>query len=303
MESKQLGVMAGLAAFCLWGVFPVYFKLIDEVPSSEVLAHRIVWSFVFLFIYLLASKRSLFRAVFQIPWRGYALLFLSAILISLNWLVFIYAIVSEKTLDASLGYFINPIFSIALGVLFLGERLNRWQLVSLMLAAVAVVYQLIDLGTLPWISLTLAASFGLYGMIRKHVKVDSIQGLFVETIILTPFAFGFLLWLHWGGELLFLQSSRRLDIYLVFAGFVTAVPLILFAVGVRRIPLSQMGFFQYLAPSLQFLIAVLVFAEPLAPAKLVSFILVWCSLAILLLAKPIERSFHHLKTLLRSRLV
>ena len=294
MDAKRLGSLAGLSSFLLWGIFPVYFKLVANVPARGVLAHRIVWSFGFLLIYLLAVKGSFKHLLKGVNRRGLALLSVSAILIAVNWLVFIYAIASAQTIDASFGYFINPIFIIALGVIFLGERLHRWQLVSLFLAICAVIYQLIELGELPWISLVLALSFGLYGMIRKQVEVESVQGLFIETAILSPLAFGFLLWLIGTGESHFLHHGWVLDLYLVLAGLVTSIPLILFAVGVRRVSYSEIGFYQYLAPSLQFLTAILIFEEPLQAGKLWSFILVWIGLACLILGRPIEHLFRQI---------
>lgn len=278
MNKEQKGIAFALSTFFMWGVFPVYFKLLADVGAVQVLAHRIVWSAIILFALLYFSSK--LRQVFRLlSLKKVALnLLASGVLISINWGVFIWAVERGQILETSLGYFINPLFSILLGAIFLKERLSKASKISLFIVVIAICVQVYDLGSLPFISLILPASFAFYGLIRKKVRVPSIHGLFVETMLTLPFALGFLLYLWSVGE-------ARLDFdstgfLLAFSGVVTILPLLTFNSAAKYLRLSTLGFFQYLSPSISFLVAIFLYNEPLGMLKLASFMLIWASLAI-----------------------
>lgn len=277
-----------LGAYLVWGIAPLYFHALRGVHPVEILGHRIVWSVAFL-VLVLSIRRELRPALRLLTSRAVGSLCVSSLLIGLNWLLFIYAIVSGRTLQASFGYFINPLVTIALGVFFLKERLSRTQVVCLSVAAIGVGIQLLGFGELPWLSLTMAISFALYAVLRKQGNVPPLPGLLVETILTMPFALVGFWWLHSTGRLVFPYAPGATQGLLAAAGVITAVPLLLFVAGTQRIPLSVLGFLQYIAPSLQFFMAVAVFGEPLSTAKLVSFACVWLSLALLLITPFVAR--------------
>lgn len=270
----------GVLAFALWGCFPVYFKMVQEASPDEILAHRIVWSAVMLVGILYVTrrfevlKRTLASARLR---RG---LLLTSLIIALNWLIFIWAVNSQHTLQASLGYFICPLINCLFGYLFYGERLTPLQKFALMFAVAGVSIPLLALGRIPWISLCLAVSFALYGTLRKKYQADPIAGLGVETLILTPVALGWMTWLAADGQIAFGAFGPTFSIYLVMAGLVTSLPLVLFASAANQIPLTAIGFLQYIAPSLQFLLAVFAFGEAFAVNDALSFALIWTGLAI-----------------------
>lgn len=278
MNKEQKGIAFALSTFFMWGVFPIYFKLLADVGAVQVLAHRIVWSAIILFalLYFGSKLRQVFRLL---SIKKVALnLLASGVLISINWGVFIWAVERGQILETSLGYFINPLFSILLGAIFLKERLSKASKISLFIVVIAICVQIYDLGSLPFISLILPASFAFYGLIRKKVRVPSIHGLFVETMLTLPFALGFLLYLWSVGE-------ARLDFdntgfLLAFSGVVTILPLLTFNSAAKYLRLSTLGFFQYLSPSISFLVAIFLYNEPLGMLKLASFMLIWASLAI-----------------------
>lgn len=278
MPSHNKGVLFALGAFLIWGVCPIYFKLLTHVSPGEILSHRIIWSCVLLLILLLASRR-LYRvqAVLRQP-RQLLNLTLSALLVAGNWLLFIWSVNNNHLLEASLGYYINPLLNILLGMLFLGERLRRIQSLAVALAGVGVIIQVVLLGHLPWIALTLAASFSIYGLIRKQIAVDAQTGLFVETMLLLPLALIYLLTLANSSTSDLTQNASSLNLLLMAAGVVTTVPLLLFTAGARLIPLSTLGFIQYLGPSIMFLLALFYYDEPVQPAKLLTFGFIWSAL-------------------------
>ena len=278
MNKEQKGIAFALSTFFMWGVFPVYFKLLADVGAVQVLAHRILRSAIILFALLYFSSK--LRQVFRLlSIKKVALnLLASGVLISINWGVYIWAVERGQILETSLGYFINPLFSILLGAIFLKERLSKASKISLFIVVIAICVQIYDLGSLPFISLILPASFAFYGLIRKKVRVPSIHGLFVETMLTLPFALGFLLYLWSVGE-------ARLDFdstgfLLAFSGVVTILPLLTFNSAAKYLRLSTLGFFQYLSPSISFLLAIFLYNEPLGMLKLASFVLIWASLAI-----------------------
>ncbi|HEY0086044.1 MAG TPA: EamA family transporter RarD [Allosphingosinicella sp.] len=273
------GMALGLSAYLLWGILPLYFKAVHHVGAVEIVAHRIVWSLFFLAA--LATWWKSWRAIrtaIATP-RVLMTLALTATLIGVNWLVYIYAVVHDHVLEGSLGYFLNPLVNVLLGVFLLKEKLSTAQKLAVLLAAVGVAILAVRAGGAIWISLTLAASFALYGYLRKVAPVDSLEGLSIETIILTPVAFGYIMWLQASGSGSFLET-RGTDILLVLGGAITAIPLLLFTAAARRLPYSTLGFLQYVAPSLQFLLAVLVFGEKLTTAHIVCFGAIWAALVI-----------------------
>jgi chloramphenicol-sensitive protein RarD len=279
-KTDYQGLLYGLLAFGLWGFGPIYFKAVAGVAPSEVLSHRIVWSVAFLLLLLGLSGRLSGMKVLLEQRGRLAWLFTTALLISVNWLTFIWAIANDRMIDASLGYFINPLFTVLLALLFLHERLRRVQVIAIMLACTGVIYQVYTRGALPWVSLTLMGTFGFYGLIRKRIAVDPVQGLTVETLLMLPFALGYLLWLEGQGAASFFHVSQRLDILLLLAGIVTALPLVLFAASANRISLTLLGILHYIAPSMTFLLAVLVYDEPFARQQLISFLFIWSAIVL-----------------------
>ncbi|EKE75894.1 EamA family transporter RarD [Gallaecimonas xiamenensis] len=276
VDSK--GTFYALGAYFLWGIAPAYFKLIQAVPATEILTHRVVWSCVLLLGLLLGLRKlAAVRQVFR-QRRQWQTLLLTACLIATNWGLFIWAINSNHMLEASLGYYINPLINVALGMLFLGERLRRLQWVALALAALGVLAQLIAYGSLPWIALVLATSFGLYGLFRKKVPVDPIAGLFVETLLLLPAALVYLWWLDSPTGMS--HNTWQLNGLLIAAGVVTTVPLLCFIAAARHLPLSVLGFFQYIGPSLTFVLAVAVYGESFDPHKALTFLFIWGALGV-----------------------
>ncbi len=278
-RQQTTGVLTVGGAYLLWGAFPIYFHALKGVPPLEVLAHRIAWSTLFM-VLLVSALRRWGEVRRQLAVSGTAgVLVATAVLISLNWLVYIWAVGAGHVLEASLGYYVNPLISVLLGVVFLEEPLSRWQQAAVGLAAVGVVALMIWLGRPPWVALTLALSFGLYGLLRKRVQVDALTGLLTEVVVLLPFAAGWLGWKGAGGALAF-GASPGVTTLLAAAGVVTAVPLLLFGAGVRRLRLATVGLLQYVNPTAQFLIAVFLFGEPFSAAHAVAFLFVWVALCV-----------------------
>jgi len=274
------GLAAAIGSFAFWGVFPLYLSLLAAVPALEILAHRIVWCCVFVVAWVaLRGELPAIRAALTTR-STLRRLAASGTLISINWLTYVWAVNNGHVIDASLGYFINPLVSIVLGVAVLSERLNRAQLTAVAFAAAGVAYLAIVTGQAPWISLVLAFSFGLYGLIRKVVAVDSLPALATETLLLAPLAAGYLLWVGAQGTASFGRLGTGTDLLLLGSGIATAVPLAMFAYGARRIPLSTVGLTQYLAPTMQLLCGVFFFGEPFPWARALGFVLIWFGLAI-----------------------
>lgn len=277
-REQKLGGIFAASAYSLWGVAPLYFKQIDFIPATEILLHRIVWSFVLLSLIVLALRQSdKVLAVLRQP-KMLGWLLLSALLLGGNWGLFIWSVNNHQMLDASLGYYINPLLNVLLGMLFLGERLRKMQWAAVALATSGVLIQLITFGSLPWIALTLAGSFAIYGLMRKKLAVDAITGLFYESLLLLPLA----LWYWWqfadSSAANLLSNSWQLNGYLIAAGLVTTVPLLCFIAGARRLQLSTMGFFQYIGPSFMFVFGVWLYHEPFAAERFVTFGLIWLAL-------------------------
>jgi chloramphenicol-sensitive protein RarD len=274
------GILYAIGAYGLWGVFPIYWKLIQSVPALEIIGHRIIWTFVFLVLVLTLTKdwAVLKRASRE---RKTVLTFcLSALLLSINWLVYVYGVNSGFIVETSLGYFINPLVSMLLGIVFLREQLRLGQWIPVGLAFLGVVYLTVSYGALPWIALILAFSFGTYGLIRKTAPLGSLHGLTLETGLMCLLALPYLAILEATGEAAFGHQTTLTTILLLMAGVATGVPLLLFGAAARRIQLSELGFIQYIAPSTQFLIGVLIYGEDFSQDRVIGFSLIWLALLI-----------------------
>ncbi|MGR4068310.1 EamA family transporter RarD [Billgrantia sp. C5P2] len=273
------GVGFGLAAYVMWGCFPLFFALFEGVPAYEILVHRVIWSCLFLVVLVTLLKRwDPIRKALAEP-RRLGRVLGCALLIAINWGLYIYAVESRQVFQASLGYFLTPLVNVALGMVVLREAMTGVQRIAVLLAGSAIAIQLLLLGELPWISLTLALSFGTYGLLRKQVPLDGLSGLFVETLLLLPLGLMALAWLS-AAELSHFLGESGITLLLIASGVITALPLLAFAGAARRLRLATLGFLMYLNPTIQFFIALLVFREPLSPTQLATFLLIWVSLAL-----------------------
>jgi chloramphenicol-sensitive protein RarD len=279
-SEQNKGIASAICAYTLWGFAPLYFKLLGDVPAPEILIHRVIWSFVFVtFLMMMFGGFSRLRQVLKRP-KQLIILTITSILIAGNWLLFIWSVNNDHMLDASLGYFINPLINVILGMVFLSERLRKLQWLAVALAATGVLVQVISFGSIPLVSLGLACSFGLYGLLRKKVNVDAKTGLLVETAILFPVALIFL-FTNFGDSLTHLMNNDlSLNLLLMAAGIVTTIPLLCFAAAAVRIPLSMLGFFQYIGPSIMFIMAITLFNEPFDLEKGITFAFIWSALVI-----------------------
>ncbi|QOL26294.1 EamA family transporter RarD [Thalassotalea sp. LPB0316] len=279
-QDSRTGVINAVAAYSMWGIAPLYFKLIAEVSSGEILIHRIVWSSLLLFGLLVVMRKipATIKAIKQS--KTLTILSLSATLLAVNWFLFIWAVNNDYILDASLGYYINPLLNVALGMIFLGEKLRRLQIIAVVLAIIGVGVQLVILGSIPIISLALAGTFACYGLIRKKLAIDTFIGLFIESLLMLPVALMAWLWVIDSSTVNMANNSAYLNTLLICAGIVTTAPLLCFTAAAKRLPLSTLGFFQYIGPSIMFLLAMFHFNEPLALPKLVTFGFIWSALAI-----------------------
>ncbi|MDO9348187.1 MAG: EamA family transporter RarD [Anaerolineales bacterium] len=272
------GIWYAIGAYATWGLFPIYWKWLHAVPALQLVGHRIGWSFLLLCAVILLSKQwRAFRAA-ALTWRVLLIYLVAALLIGVNWLTYIWAVIAGLIVETSLGYFINPLLSVLMGVIFLRERLRPMQWLPIGLAAAGVLYLTFAYGALPWIALTLAFSFGLYGLIKKVAPLGSLYGLTLETGILFLPALVYLVYAEAAGTAAFLHTGAGSDLLLIGAGTVTTIPLLLFASAARRIPLSLVGILQYIAPTLQFLLGVLVYHEPFDQAHFIGFGIVWAAL-------------------------
>lgn len=277
LSSVKAGVLFALAAYGMWGFAPIYFKLLMDLPAPDILVHRIVWSVAVLIVLVtFTGKFASVRAALKNN-RVVQILLLSGVLLAINWLLFIWAINNDHLLDASLGYYINPLINVFLGRIFLAERLRMLQKIAVGLAIFGVGAMVLSYGDLPWIALVLAVSFGFYGLLRKQVAVDSLPGLMIETIMMLPFAIGY--WIFFGAELSnMLTNPMSFNLLLLGAGIITTAPLLCFTAAARRIRYSTLGFFQYIGPSIMFLLAIFVYGEPLEEVRLFTFGFVWFAL-------------------------
>ena len=273
------GVPAALLAYGLWGLMPLYFRLMAPATAIEVVAHRIVWSLALLLLWL-GVRGQLGPLWRRLDARLLARLALAALLVSINWLTYVWAVTHGRTLDASLGYFLLPLFNVALGVLLLGERLTRGEWIGVMLAALGVGYLALVSPRLPWVALVLAASFGVYGLVKKQTELPAAEGMALETGLIALPALAVLGWLATRGQLAFGQAGAGTDALLISTGLMTTVPLVAFAVAARRLTLAALGMLQYISPTLQFLLGVFVLHEPVDAQRLAGFAAVWLGLLV-----------------------
>jgi chloramphenicol-sensitive protein RarD len=285
----QTGILSAALAFLCWGLFPLYFHAIDEVPPLQILAHRMIWSLLFLLVVLTVRRQWGWLRLARQP-RVLGVFAGSACLLSINWLIYIWSVNNGHVIEASLGYFINPLVNIMFGYLLLKERLRRAQWLAIAVAALGVAWLTWQAGTMPWIALALAASFGGYGLMRKTAPLGALEGLSFETMVLFPLAAAYVTWLTLHGQNAFLNTpSNATRALLLAAGPITAIPLLLFASGARQIPLSVLGLLQYLSPTLQFLLGVWLFHEAFTAERLVGFVLIWLALALFALEGLLNR--------------
>ena len=274
------GILYGIGAYVLWGFFPIYWKFLHPVPALQVIGHRIGWSFIMLAVYVLITKQwQDFRSV-AFKAKTIGMYSIAAVLLSINWLIYVWGVNAGFIVETSLGYFINPLLSVLLGVIFLRERLRPMQWIPVGLAAVGVVYLTFVYGRLPWIALSLAFSFGFYGFVKKLSPLGSLYGLTLETGIVFPAALIYLVVVGVNGTGAFLHTGTLVDLFLIGAGIVTTIPLLMFASAAKQIPLTLVGLLQYIAPTLQFLIGVFVYKESFDFSHFIGFAIVWVALII-----------------------
>ena len=275
------GYVVILAGYVGWGLFPLYWSLLIHVPALEVLLHRMLWSVPFLLLLVLASERRR-RQVTQAlkSWGELRWLTLSSLVIALNWGLYIWAVANQRVVEASMGYFLTPLFNVLTGVVFFGEKLDRGKSVAVACAAAGVAYYMFATGELPWISLAVGISFALYGLLRKKMVTNPVPGLFIEVMLLLPVTLAAIAWLHLQGSAMFLNHSQATDWWLILAGPVTVIPLALFTAGSRLLPMTSVGILFYVTPSLQFLCGTLILGEAFNLDKLIGFIGIWIGLVI-----------------------
>lgn len=279
-STRIAGILYAIAAFASWGFLPLYWHSLDVVPAAEILAHRILWSFAFTFLLMIiCGSWKKVREVFSNKLSLIGVI-LSSILISMNWFTYIWAINNNHIIESSLGYYINPLFSVLLGVIVLRERLNSWQLTSLSMAFVGVSIITFQYGKIPWVALSLTLTFGLYGLVKKVISLDSLTGLFFETLLVSPLALYYIIGKQGYGNGFFGITSTGIISLLIFSGVVTSLPLLWFSKAAKMIPLSTIGFTQYLAPSITLILGIIVFREPFTIADIISFGFIWCALII-----------------------
>jgi chloramphenicol-sensitive protein RarD len=282
-RENATGIIYTAGAYILWGILPIYWKFINEVPALEILAHRVIWSFIFVVLIVVILKRKLLKNFFQVQmsqkktWLG---LFLASLFISINWFTYIYAVNTNHIVEASLGYYVNPLIAVLLGIFVLREKVNVLQAVSFVIAGIGVIYMTLSVGKLPWISLILALSFGFYGLSKKLIKVDSILGLLLETLFVLPFAILFLAYLGVNDQHSFSTGSIKNDLFLLGSGIATALPLLWFGIGAQKIPLYMVGFLQYIAPTISLILGVLMYGETFTKDHVVTFTCIWIAIAI-----------------------
>ncbi len=294
-QRARQGVLLAIGAYTMWGIAPIYFKSITEVSALEILSHRVIWSFVLLAALLHFGRR--WRTVTEIINNKTKMMYLvsTALLVGGNWLIFIWAVNANHMLDASLGYYINPLLNVLLGMIFLGERLRKLQWFAVALAACGVLVQLFVFGSVPIVAIALAVSFGIYGLLRKKVNVDAQTGLFIETLVMLPAAAVYLLFIASSPTSNMADNTLQLNTLLIAAGVITTMPLLCFTGAATRLKLSTLGFFQYIGPSLMFMLAVLVYGEAFTIDKAITFAFIWGALVIF--------SFDGLRSSRRSRQV
>ena len=279
IEQNTQGIIYAILAYVSWGILPLFWKHLDAVPAVDILAHRVIWSSFFTILFCLPTKRDYLKKYFTNP-KAIVILTVTGILVSGNWGVYIYAINSGQVIEASLGYFINPLVSIMLGMIFFGERLNRTQFAALLFAMAGVCYLTFNYGHFPWIAFALALTFGIYGLLKKKMNYDSMSALAVETTLIAPIALGYLIFGVSGGGAFFIDQSVSTSMLLVLTGVITTLPLYWFGTAAVRIPLNSIGFFQYISPTINLIIGIFIFHETFSTTHAISFSLIWIGLGL-----------------------
>ncbi|TRZ37289.1 EamA family transporter RarD [Niallia circulans] len=288
-NETKTGILYAVFAYLIWGLFPIYWKNLQGVGADEILANRVLWSFVFMVLLVTITRK--WKKLGQVLYsfktnkkQGF-MLFIASVLVSCNWFIYIWAVNANQIIETSLGYYINPLVSVMLGMFVLKEKLTKVQYVSVGLAAIGVLILTISHGSFPWIALSLAFTFGLYGLAKKLISIDSEIGLTLETMFITPIALLYIVYLFVKGDHAFLAGSSGMDVLLMISGVLTAIPLLFFAKGAQRIPLSMLGFIQYMTPTLTLILGVFVYDEPFTSTHLLSFVFIWSALTLYSLSK------------------
>ncbi|MFF3101476.1 EamA family transporter RarD [Viridibacillus arvi] len=292
MQEEKKGILSALGAYIIWGIFPLYWKGLQHVASEEVLAGRVIWSFILTLIFVVILKQGKmllvdFKQLWQHP-KSFWLLVTAAYLISLNWFLYIWAVNNNHIVESSLGYYMNPLVSVLLGIFFLKEKLSKAQVMSFIIAAIGVLILVISYGQIPWLSFGLALTFGVYGLLKKKVLVDATRGLVLETFFILPVAVAYYVYVYFHGNISFLHTNIKTDVLIIGTGIVTAVPLILFATGAQKIPLYLVGFIQYVSPTIMLFLGVIVYGESFSGIDLLSFSFIWVALILFSITKIIE---------------
>ncbi|MEK4759140.1 EamA family transporter RarD [Viridibacillus sp. FSL E2-0187] len=292
MQEEKKGILSALGAYIIWGIFPLYWKGLQHVASEEVLAGRVIWSFILTLIFVVILKQGKmllvdFKQLWQHP-KSFWLLVTAAYLISLNWFLYIWAVNNNHIVESSLGYYMNPLVSVLLGIFFLKEKLSKAQVMSFIIAAIGVLILVISYGQIPWLSFGLALTFGVYGLLKKKVLVDATRGLVLETFFILPVAVAYYVYVYFHGNISFLHTDIKTDVLIIGTGIVTAVPLILFATGAQKIPLYLVGFIQYVSPTIMLFLGVIVYGESFSGIDLLSFSFIWVALILFSITKIIE---------------
>ncbi|WP_299510197.1 EamA family transporter RarD [uncultured Rummeliibacillus sp.] len=297
MQDEKKGILASIGAYFLWGLFPIYWKVIEHVSSEEILASRVIWSFVLTLIFVvLLKQRKVLVSDFKALWhnqRSFWLLFIAAYLVSINWFIYIWTVNHNHIVQTSLGYYMNPIISILLGIIFLKERLSKYQIVAFLFAIIGVLILFVSYGQIPWVAIGLALSFGIYGLLKKQIVLDATRGLVIETMFILPVALMYYIYLYFQGNMSFLHVDLKTNLFLIGTGIVTAIPLILFATGAQNIPLYLVGFIQYISPTMTLILGVVVYHESFGGTELVSFSFIWLALMIFSISTIVEVKKSH----------
>ncbi|QPQ36172.1 MULTISPECIES: EamA family transporter RarD [unclassified Lysinibacillus] len=298
MSNEKKGVLAAFFAYAIWGAFPLYWKLLEHVPSMEILLGRVIWSFVFtvLAVIILGMRKELL-ADLKYLWTHQKIFWQLAgasFVISMNWYLYIWAVTHEHLIETSLGYYINPLLSVIFGVVFFKESLSRAQWVATAIAFIAVIILTVNYGTVPWVAILIALTFAIYGVLKKKITLDATRGLAIETMFILPFALGYYIYLFSTSQASFLHVNIHTDVLMIVSGIVTAVPLVLFAKGAQNIPLYLLGFIQYVAPTIVLILGVVLYKEPFSQVELLAFSIIWLALLLFSGSKIIEiRKAHH----------
>ncbi|MFJ7647503.1 EamA family transporter RarD [Lysinibacillus sp. NPDC097279] len=298
MSNEKKGVLAAFFAYAIWGAFPLYWKLLEHVPSMEILLGRVIWSFVFtvLAVIILGMRKDLL-ADLKYLWTHQKIFWQLAgasFVISMNWYLYIWAVTHEHLIETSLGYYINPLLSVIFGVVFFKESLSRAQWVATAIAFIAVIILTVNYGTVPWVAILIALTFAIYGVLKKKITLDATRGLAIETMFILPFALGYYIYLFSTSQASFLHVNIHTDVLMIVSGIVTAVPLVLFAKGAQNIPLYLLGFIQYVAPTIVLILGVVLYKEPFSQVELLAFSIIWLALLLFSGSKIIEiRKAHH----------